>query len=169
MPRKETHSEQFAVGQKPALVMPQLDEDINKNREQVVLPVDKPLETELMKALAMDNDVMLIRIEPSSGENPPKYVPCTVQGKGAEIFENGKWVSYGFFPVGVEIITRRKYVGVLAMARREVIRTRVVERLNENPDNITDRVSSALCTFSILEDRNPKGREWLNRLISLAA
>jgi hypothetical protein len=80
------------------------------------------------------------------------------------LFKNG-WVPIGYFPKGVSFITKRKYVERMALAKQDSIRTNVIERDNEDPQNFVERITTSVLSFSVLEDKNPKGAEWLTALI----
>ena len=48
--------------------------------------------------------------------------------------------------------------------KRDAIETNVVERDNEDPQNIVQRSTTSTALFSVIEDRNPKGAEWATEL-----
>ena len=142
-----------------------LEQEPNRGDDIQVLEA-KHLEREYADRLAMDNDPITILIQPSSTENPELTVPVWVQGEGAEVFVNGKWMKLGFLPIGGEVITKRKYVEVLARSRTDRVTS---QEETAHPDVGRDgfkvqRRSQRKNMFSVLEDKNPKGREWLNRI-----
>jgi len=71
----------------------------------------------------------------------------------------------GYLPRGRSIITKRKYVEVLARAKQDTVNTTVIERDNEDPQNFVERITTSTMSFTILQDKNPKGGEWLERLV----
>jgi len=145
-----------------------LEQEPNRGDDIQVLEA-KHLEREYADRLAMDNDPITILIQPSSTENPELTVPVWVQGEGAEVFVNGKWMKLGFLPIGGEVITKRKYVEALGRARPVNCRTEVVggiQGFGELPRNELRRNSRLINQFTVVEDRNPKGREWLQRLMA---
>ena len=77
---------------------------------------------------------------------------------------NGRWVPVGYLPVGTAITVKRKYVAVLAGAKRDTINTNVIERDNEDPQNHVERFTSAAALFSVIRDDNPRGSDWLIEL-----
>ena len=79
-----------------------------------------------------------------------------VQGKGAEIFENGKWLEIGWLPIGREIITKRKYVEVLARSKSDAVKTVHDDATVANPRNTLQRRTSANYPLSILQTPTPK-------------
>lgn len=114
--------------------------------------------------LAMGEDAVTIMINPSNEENAPTSYPVWVNGKGGEVFLNGQWLPMTYLPVGVELITKRKYVEVLARAKTDNIRT-VHDSANvERPRNTVQRTTSAVANFTVLEDKNPRGPAWFAEL-----
>lgn len=158
--RKEVHTADIAIAEAP-------DADINA-RSETIIPVDKPLEADYAKDLAFMEEPIMIRIEPSDEENAPIVVDCWVNGKGAEVLDTltGKFMEINCLPIGQPIITKRKYVEVLARARTDRVTS---QEETAHPDVGRDgfkvqRRSQRKNMFSVLEDKNPKGREWLNRI-----
>ena len=78
-----------------------------------------------------------------------------------------RWVRYSALPVGVPVITRRKYVEILAMSKIDTITTPDKRPGDDLTNDTPDRQTSASANFSVLEDKNPKGEEWLRRLMYL--
>ena len=108
-------------------------------------------------------------IYPSSEENAPKAIECWVNGKGAELYNDGKWHTIGAIPVGFNVITRRKYAEVLLRARRDKVMTMHDGTEVERPQNRVSRSSSAVANIQIVTDNNPRGIEWLRRCMAQAA
>jgi hypothetical protein len=156
----EIHTDDLRMAQAPAA-----DFD---NRSETIVPVDKPLEDDYAAALAFMEEPLTIRIEPSSEENSPIFVDCWVNGKGGEVLDpvTGKWLEINGLPVGGPIITKRKYVEVLARSRSDrVVATEVDNRPAPNKDGWKVARNSVRKTqFSVIHDPNPKGHEWLTRL-----
>ena len=161
-PAPELSTADMQVGQMPDIVL-RNDEPID--HEQLVIPVDRPLESEYIKALKFAEEPVTIRIERSSEKFAPLTVDCWVNGIGAEVFMRGKWLQLGYLPVGYPIITKRKYVEVLARSKVDSVQTDVQKR-EDSEDNIIQRHTSQKSPFSILKDDNPLGHEWLTRLLA---
>lgn len=158
MGRKELHSDSVTIEQKPSIP------DHTQYEGDIVL-VDKPVNKDWTDALAFNEEPVTIRIEPSAEKHAASAHPVWVNGKGAEVFQNGRWDEIGYLPVGLVLITKRKYVAVLASAKFDNISTEVVEQVNENPNNTIKRLTSRTVSFSVLEDKNPKGAAWLTEMI----
>lgn len=164
--KRELHTGDMEIRQKDDVIVPGLDDALEHEQEKEIIP-ERQLIKSRMEALAFNEEPIMIRIEPSSEKNAPRCVDCWVNGKGAEVFDmhDQRWYSYGALPVGRPIITRRKYVEVLARSKRDDVSTEVVGRDTERPENIVHRSTSQRATFSVLDDRSPKGAEWLRRLL----
>lgn len=164
--KRELHTGDMEIRQKSSIVLAGLDEALEHDSEKEIIP-EKQLIAERMEALAFNEEPIMIRIEPSSEKNAPKCVDCWVNGKGAEVFDthDKRWYAYGALPVGRAIITRRKYVEVLARSKRDEVTTEIIGKDKDRPENIVHRETSQRATFSVIDDRNPKGVEWLRRLI----
>lgn len=168
MAKEVMHTEKAPkIPQPDAVTMPELDENFAAP-SNIVKPQDAKLNKQYLDDLAMAEDPVTFRIEPMAGEFAPKVVDCWVNGKGAELLQNGRWVEYGAFPVGYSIITKRKYLEVLARNRHMTIRTRIEGEHSERPVNHTERTVTRTAAFSIEEDKNPKGIEWARRMMSYA-
>lgn len=122
------------------------------------------LHKDYLEALAFNEDPITIRIERSSEKFAPPVIECWVNGKGAEVLINGRWRELRFIPVGIPVTVKRKYVEVLAASKIDSIQTRVIKE-QESEYNLVDRSTSSRAPFSVLEDKNPKGAEWLTNLV----
>lgn len=69
-----------------------------------------------------------------------------------------------FFPRGVAVTCKRKFVEGLVRAKPEAISADVTERNSENPSNRINRRSAEKYPFQILRDDNPRGASWLHAL-----
>lgn len=138
-------------------------------RDDMVAVEAKHIEKDYLDRLAMDNDPITILINPGAEENPALVVPVWVNGEGAEVLKENTWIKLGWLPVGVEVTTKRKHVEALSRARPVKVSTQVIGGMNgfgEMPENKLVRNARMLNQFSIVEDRNPKGGEWLRRLMA---
>lgn len=161
-PARELHTADLRVTEAPPV-------DI-EHRSEVILPADaKSLDKDYLDALNFMEDEMTIRIEPSDEENAPIVVDCWVNGKGAEVKDprTGKWMELNCLPMGGVIITKRKYVEVLARSRSD----RVVGKEESNRPEAgrdgwkIDRRTVRKTLFSVIHDpAGGKGVEWLTRL-----
>ena len=97
---------------------------------------------------------MTILLHRGREKNAPTHEHVSVNGQTI-------WI-----PVDQPTRIARKFVEVLARAQPMNVST----DSGESPgDQITfnnvNRSLSSLCSFSVLEDKNPRGREWLTRVM----
>ncbi len=156
-PAHELHTADVTLNQK-AVIADRAD------LEGEVIVSEGSVTKDYADSLAMAEEPVTIRIERGSGKAPMPVVDCWVNGKGAEILVQGRWVSTGYLPVGRPITTKRKYVEVLAKSKLETVNTKVIQR-TEDEDNLIERHASQFAPFSILEDKNPNSAEWFQRLV----
>ena len=151
----------------PSVLRPDLS-----NRSEPILPMDRPLMKDEADGLAFNEEVLRILIHRSDDEDLASNVTdfIAVNGIKAEvIMHDGRWLALGYLPKGIPIYTKRKYVEQLARAKMDKIKTRVEDIVDGagagGKENYTDRFTKAVAAFSVLEDKNPKGGEWLSRLL----
>ena len=164
--RKETISADFPIDQKADIDMP---ESGQIQREQTIVHASADeLVSGTVKELAFLEEPVTILIYPSREKNPPLVVDCWVNGKGAEVFVNGQWHEFNCLPINIPVTTKRKYVETLSMSKTDAISTETGSTMDEHPHNRIRRMTSANTAFSVVEDRNPLGVEWLRRIMSRA-
>ena len=165
--KPEFNTADLEVGQRSSVILPN-EGDVRA--EDIILPVDiNALNKVYMDAIAFNEQAIKIVIHPSRERNAPNVFDCWVNGRGAEVFMNGKWQTLGYLPVGIPVITKRKYVEVLASSKIENINTEVIDTTTDKlPINKVHRNNSATCTFQVIEDKDPRGVEWLTRLYATA-
>lgn len=157
--RKEVHSGDFPLGQKDDI---DLDGDLKRGESIEQVSFDVNLQKEHIAKLAFGEEPLTIIIEENSrSDNPETHVPVSVNGKDAEVFTNGQWVAIGWLPVNQALTTKRKYVEVLLRAKSDSIKTVHDDATVERPRNAVRRSTSSNYPVTILEDRNPLGREWV--------
>jgi len=158
MGRQELHSDKLPIEQRP------IPPDPDTYDGDVIL-VDAALATKDYKdALAFMEEPVTIRLEPSADRNAISRFAVWVNGQKAEIFQNGKWFAIGWLPVGQPIIIKRKYLEVIVRTKLDTVHTEVRNPDSEHPFNTEQRFTSAVHSFSIIEDKNPKGVAWLTEM-----
>jgi hypothetical protein len=106
----------------------------------------------------MEEPVTIIIAE-ASDKNAEKAVFCKVNGRGPGP-GGSPWL-----PRNMEITIPRKYVEVLARARP--VRVQSVEKVNNETGERymeQNKSSSDRYPFSVVQDANPAGREWLRSI-----
>ncbi len=162
MPRQELHTDSVKIDQFDDLV----GDAALKDRENIVI-ADKPLNKDYLDELAFNEEPVTIRLEPSTDKNAATWFPIWVNGKGAEVFINDKWVAFGYLPVAVPLVVKRKYVEVILRAKIDNVTTEVLETKTDaanDRENRVKRFTTAVHSFSILHDKNPLGNAWLNEI-----
>lgn len=161
--KNEIISDDFKIGQKADI---DLDKPLIHGESLADIAGDVSHNSPLIEALAFAEEPVTILIaENSRSDFPESHVSVAVQGKGAEIFQNGRWLEIGWLPIGQQIITKRKYVELLGRSKSDSISTKHEDANVERPRNTLSRRTSANYPISILEDRNPKGAEWFSRVV----
>ncbi len=137
------------------------------DRGEVIVPVDKPLSKDYVESLAMAEEPVTIFINKGVEKHAPLTVDCWVNGIGAEVMANGKWVSFGWLPVGKPVTTKRKYVEVLGRSKTDSPSTGDMTK-SDDPEvvNALSVSTSMRAQFSVLHDPNPMGHVWLQRLMA---
>ncbi len=158
MPRQALHSDDIKIEQKP-----DISDDPAKYTGDIV-KAERMLDKDMLEELAFNEEPVTIRLEPTAEKNAPTSFPVWVNGKGCEVFQNGRWYEIAYIPVGQVVITKRKYVEVIIRAKIDTLMTEVSEPESENPNNRIKRFTSAVHSFSIIEDKNPAGVAWLTEL-----
>jgi hypothetical protein len=164
--KKEFDSRSVKMDQKPAIDMGSNLEDPFERNPDIFVPENDILPEDL-DLLAFNEEPVKIMIHRSA---EMKFQPKTtdlicVNGIKAEmLFRNG-WVQIGYLPRGQAVYTKRKYVEQLAHAKVDHVSTEHEGTEVERPKNFTKIVTSASCTFSVLEDKNPRGAAWLEAIL----
>lgn len=117
--------------------------------------VDKPMPKEALEMEAFMNEPVTIIINPSHDPDDPKLVQVGVNGVNQ------------FIPRGEPIAVKRKYVEVLARAKRTDFHQTLDERLGEAMNHLRS-MHSLRFPFSVIEDRNRNGGEWLKAVLAEA-
>lgn len=159
MPRKELNSEDLGPIEQRAPLRPDATEP-----EGDVILVDNIDDRSYFEQLAFMEDPVTIRLHPSSEKNAPKSLPVWVNGKPAEVFQRGRWEEIGYLPVARQMIVKRKVVEVILRAKVDSVTTRH-EDDGVQVQNFADRNTSPLQSFTIIEDKNPRGHAWASEMM----
>lgn len=133
-------------------------------KELIVRPEHEPLvgsmpleaaklDPEYMAALAFMEEHVLVEVQETTDENAEPMPAVYVNGKAQ------------YFPRGVEVKCRRKYLEGLVRAKPISIMTKVEERNSENPTNRILKRAALKYPFRVVEDSNPRGAAWLRALL----
>jgi hypothetical protein len=158
MARQELHSDQLPKTEQ----MPPVSDPSTYDGDVVL--TERTHEQDYLDELAFMEEPCTIRIEPSSDRNAAGAMPVWVNGKMAEVYQNGRWDEIGYLPVGRVLIVKRKVLEVIIRAKIDTVQTKILEQDSERPNNVVNRFTSPVHSFSILEDRNPRGPAWVSEL-----
>lgn len=158
-PRNELHSADMAIEQRG-------DIDVTEtiNHENIIVS-EGSITNDYAKQLAFNEDPVEILIHATGEKNSAKVADCWVNGRGAEVFMNGKWVVLGYLPVGIPVLTKRKYAETFANSKVDNITTSHGDMSDKDPVNVVETATTSKVPFTITRDDSPYGREWLARLM----
>lgn len=117
--------------------------------------VDKPLPKEAFEMEAFMNEPVTIVINPPQDPDEPMLVQVGVNGVNQ------------FIPRGEPIAVKRKYVEVLARAKRTDFKQTLDDRLGEAMNHLRS-MHSLRFPFSVIRDPNPNGGAWLTGVLAEA-
>lgn len=157
MARQELHSDKMPIEQKPPILDP-------STYEGDVILTERTHDQDYLDELLFMEEPVTIRLEPSSDKNAATVFPIWVNGKKAEIFQNNRWDEIGYLPVSRVLIVKRKVLEVIIRAKIDTVQTQIIGQDAERPNNAVSRFTSPVHSFSILEDKNPKGPGWVQEL-----
>lgn len=167
--KKEFHSSDVKIDQ-----LPPISERGFTDRE-TLLPeihvVDKAKHGSLTKdyldELAFNEEPVTVRFSSGMDRFAPKFVDCAVQGKGIEVWLFNRWTEVFQVPVNMSVTMKRKYLEVFANCKHTnvIARHRGATLDGSQPINDTIPSTDLKHPFSVIEDKNPKGAEWLSRIL----
>lgn len=147
---KELNTADMETREVPSIALPDTG-PIERDREEIVM-VDKPMNTDYMSELAFMEEPVTIMLARSSEKFAPAILDFYVNGKPL-------WIR-----VGYKATIPRKYVEVIARTQPYDVRTSVVKH-EHHEDNRVERQTINKYPFSVLHDPNPRGPEWLQRVM----
>lgn len=162
MARTELNTQDVKTEQKAPV---DLDKTSASNRESDIVKADASLTDEYAAELAFNEEPVTIYLQPATDKNAASVHPVWVNGKGGEVFLNGRWEIVKYLPVGQDLIIKRKYLEVLLRAKQDTVTHKAGDTSSENPENRIVRMTSSACNLSIRHDANPKGAPWASELL----
>jgi hypothetical protein len=157
MPRQELHSDTMPIEQLPPITDP-------STYDGDVVLTERTHQQDYLDELAFMEEPVTIRLEPSTDRNAATSFPVWVNGKMAEVYQNGRWDEIGYLPVGRLLVVKRKVLEVIIRAKINTINTIIENVDSDQPYNTEGRSTTAVHSFSITEDRNPRGPAWVQEL-----
>lgn len=123
--------------------------------EKRIEPVDSPMESERAQQLAFMEEQVTIQLHDPQDNNPEPIVPVGVNGK----------VLY--LRRGQQHTLPRKYIEVLARARRVNYRTEEGRAADGSMTTVLKTTTTMQYPFTVIHDPSgDKGIEWLKRIMS---
>ena len=169
MARPQATTEDVKIEQRPDQVIPELGEPIDDGRQNVIkLPngyTDKEWKA-YQEKLAMAEDPILINVM-MAGEGSQEATTTDfigVNGKGVEVLNNGRWVSQGYLFMEQPVTIKRKYLEVMLRSKRDKIETVFYKLPDGKTINIAKKNTAGQYQIQILQDKNPKGIEWMQMI-----
>ena len=152
MSRKEIHTPDMQVRQPPVIALPD-EGSLDRVAEQIVPVVDMP-PTDYVDELAFMEERITIRLHRTQEKNAPNFYDFYVNGRC-------EWV-----PVEQNYTLARKYVEVIARTQPYNVETKTGTPMDERPANEIVRHQSSKHPFSVIRDPNPRGAEWLMKVMA---
>ncbi len=117
--------------------------------------------------LAFMEEPVTVRFHSGTDRFAPKFVDCAVNGKGIEVLVGKKWVEFFQVPVNQSVTIKRKYVEVFGYCKHTdvVARHRGIPNDGSQPVNEMIPSTNLKHPFTVIEDRNQRGHEWLTRIL----
>lgn len=169
--KHELHTDDITIEQAPPVS--ERGDDEADNLHQNTIFVDKALHPGLPKSyleeLRFNEEPMTVMFTPAQERFAAPFVDAAVMGIGIEaLSEDGRWLQLHQVPVGKEVTIKRKYVEVFARCKHTDVRafSRGVPSDGSEPVNDTLRSTNLKFPFVLIEDKNPRGREWLMKIVT---
>lgn len=154
-PAKEMDTNEQTIGQDKSVILPadgSIVQAVEDLREVVV--ADKPIQDDYAKALAFSEEKITIMLNDDNDPNAENPVQVACNGVNQ------------FFLRGQPQEVKRKYVEILARAKRTRIATPEVTDASGSRTNQIRQSTSLRYPFTVLNDPNPRGPAWLRGLLS---
>ncbi len=167
--RRELHTDDIKIEQAPP-ISERGDEE--QDLHQSTIFVDKSLHPGLPKSyldeLRFNEEPVTVMFTPAQERFAAPFVDASVMGTGIEaLSEDGRWMQLHQVPVGVRITTKRKYIEVFARCKHTDVKAfhRGVPSDGSEPVNDTLRSTNLKYPFVLIDDKNPRGQEWLTKIV----
>ena len=124
---------------------------------QHVEVVDRPVNKEQAEMLLFSREKIKVRVAETTEKNAERVV---------EVFNNG---DRQLFPRGEEVVCERRFVEVLARAKQTTYSQKKVKDDQSGIEQYKEVPHVALrYPFSIIEDKHPRGADWLKSVLAEA-
>lgn len=157
--QSEVHSDATKIEQRRPV-----DDADDRDEGDVILCDPAVADKEYQAELAFMEEPVTIRLEPSADPNAISVFAVWCNGKSAETFSNGRWNEVGWLPVGQVITVKRKILEIIVRTKLDTVSTQILNPDSEHPHNTVKRFTSAVHSFSVIEDRSKRGAAWLTEM-----
>ncbi|MGE0383415.1 MAG: hypothetical protein AB7N65_14195 [Vicinamibacterales bacterium] len=151
--RRALESQEMQIGQDGEVGI-SLDGDAALDRPDIEV-VDGPRAMQKADELAFMEEKVLIQVAESTDPNAENPITVAVNGRNQFIWR------------GVPTVVKRKFVERLARAKS----TSYAQDVNTMDPTVFNKLHSRTALqypFTVLEDRNPKGADWLRKVLAEA-
>lgn len=166
--KRAHHTDDHRIDQLPELKFRPGTDQVDERESSIVTGEHVNPKGKQMAELAFMEEPVMIVINPSSDPtNPNMWFEAWCNGKGAEIWdEQGRqWLAVTWLPIDQPIIIKRKILEIVVRAKVNKINTHHEKAVQADmPRNTERRTTTAVHSYSVLEDKNPRGREWLAQI-----
>lgn len=159
MPRisKETNTQEQTIGQAQEFVMSATGEIDREDFRDQFQTVDTPVQSAHSQELIFMEEKVQVIIP--KGANP------RAEEQFIQVGSNG---VNQFIERGVPQWVKRRFVEVLARAKKDDVQTAQIVNANGEKDTKIIKTPSLLHHFQVLQDPNPNGPVWLQRVLAEA-
>ena len=146
-PRMQADTRNMNVGQSPDII---LNDGTLATGGLIVEPVAGSMNKSYLDELAFNEEEMVVMVNETSDENAENPVIVGNGGVFAQFFR------------GQATVAKRKFVDCLIVKSGRVTTPETLNGAGERT-NVIRQQSAHKYPFMVVEDKNPKGREWLTR------
>ncbi len=165
--KHEQFAGDIAIEQAPPLIEGENDAD----RESPIF-TDKALHAGMLKKyadeLAFNEEPVTVMFLPGQDRFAAPFVDAYVNGKGIEVLSHdGRWLELHQVPVNVEVTMKRKYLEVFARAKHTDVKAYHEGGIEDGKEPINQllRNTNLKFPFTVVEDKDPRGHEWLQKIV----
>lgn len=163
-------SSQVKTEQRDAKRFPEIDEPLDDMRVDIVKPAGgyvSEAEQKYLGDLAFNEEWVTIEIHSASERDTANLTDfVSVNGEKPKILVNGKPVEFGYLPKNVPLTLQRKFVDALIRSKSDIVKTKVSHGQGGVTFNQLTRATHRTNSISLIEDKNPKGKEWFYRRLA---
>lgn len=122
----------------------------------LIEPVDRPVSTDKLEMLRFMEEEVLVMVHETTNEQDVPIPEVTNDGKNQ------------FFIRGEEQLVKRKFIEILARCKKTAFSQRLQKDGAGNDTYVQIPHTALMYPFSVLQDNNPRGRDWLKAILSEA-